>query len=252
VDGTIKTRADLDQLWWPDLGDVERRLSDLVEQAEGTGFGIIYRGQTAGATTSAAIGIEDFCIASIEDPAFVDEVENRIHEYCLKELEMALSYPIDMVGLGSGLTMNSGPMLCPEMMERFEFSQLREMAAVAKKNDLPVFLHIDGRIIDFIDDLVAMGADLLHPVETCSGAQDIYEIKRRFGDRVTLCGNIDINGVLVHGSPDEVRQDVLEHIDRLSGGGGYVVSSSHNLHELISAENYFAMRDAVHGYRRGG
>jgi uroporphyrinogen-III decarboxylase len=37
-------------------------------------------------------------------------------------------------------------------------------------------------------------------------------------------------------------------MDRLGGGGGYIVSSSHNLHELIPVENFYAMRDAVMEY----
>jgi len=40
-------------------------------------------------------------------------------------------------------------------------------------------------------------------------------------------------------------------MDRLAVGGGYIVASSHDLHQLIPVENIFAMRDAVHDYRFG-
>ena len=46
----------------------------------------------------------------------------------------------------------------------------------------------------------------------------------------------------------EVKKDVEEHIDKLAAGGGYIVSSSHDLHQLIPVENIYAMRDAVHEY----
>jgi len=250
TDGMIKTPADINQLWFPDIADVERRLNELLEGIHGTGLGLIYGAQVAPFTSATAIGFEDFCIAVIENPVFVTEVQNRLHEYCLKELEMALTYPIDVVKLGSGLTANSGAMLSPAMMETFEFSRLREMARMTKDKHLPLFLHIDGRIVDMIPDFIAMGVDIINPIEPCGGAQDIFEIKHRFGNRVTLCGNIDINGVLVRGSPEDVRREVTNHIERLAGGGGYIVSSSHNLHELIPVENFFAMRDAVHAYKR--
>jgi len=47
------------------------------------------------------------------------------------------------------------------------------------------------------------------------------------------------------------RIAVAEHMDRLAVGGGYIVASSHDLHQLIPVENIFAMRDAVHDYRFG-
>jgi uroporphyrinogen-III decarboxylase len=250
IDGTVKTRAELDKLWLPDLDSIKRRLNQVVEEAEGTGLGVVYGSQSAPFTCAASMGFADFAIATLDDPGLVEEIEKRLHEYCLRELEMALSCRIDTVRLGSGLTMNTGPMLSPEMMERFEFSLMREQARMVKARDLPLELHIDGLIVDMIPDFLAMGVDILNPIDPCAGAQDIYEIKRVFGDRITVSGNIDINGVLLKGTPDEVRQDVVEHIDRLAVGGGYIVSSSHNLHELIPVENYLAMRDAVHTYTR--
>ena len=39
------------------------------------------------------------------------------------------------------------------------------------------------------------------------------------------------------------------HVNKLAKGGGYIVSSSHNLHELIPIENFYAMRDAVMEYK---
>ncbi len=250
VDGSIKTYADLDKLWLPELSGVERRLNELLEEIRDTGFGLVYGSQSALFTCATAIGFADFCVATIENPAFIEEVQKRLHEYCLRDLEMALSYPIDVVKIGSGLMMNTGPMLSPAMMETFEFSRMREMARMTKEKHLPLFLHIDGRIVDMIPDFIAMGVDIIDPVEPCAGAQDIYEIKKVFGDRITLCGNIDINGVLLNGTPEDVRQDVKEHIDRLAVAGGYIVSSSHDLHELIPMQNFYAMRDAVHTYTR--
>lgn len=99
------------------------------------------------------------------------------------------------------------------------------------------------------DALIEMGVDVINPVELCDGQQDIYELKKRYCDKIVFCGNIDINGVLLNGSPEEVKQDVIEHIDGLAHGGGYIVASSHHdIHQLIPLENLYAMGDAVHEY----
>ena len=113
-------------------------------------------------------------------------------------------------------------------------------------------LHTDGDITTLIPDFIAMGIDVLHPLEPCGGALDIYTVKARYGDRIALHGNIDLSGVLSTGTPQEVAQDVRDHLDRLAPGGGYIVSSSHNITEDIPVENFYAMRDAVVGYRYQG
>ena len=81
------------------------------------------------------------------------------------------------------------------------------------------------------------------------GEQDIYAIEQRWGAGLCLHGNIDIDGVLMSGSPEDVRRDVEEHIGRLGQGGGYIVASSHDLHHMLPVENIYAMRDAAHNTR---
>lgn len=252
VDGEIKNKGDLESLWFPDLDEIERRLADLLEMIQGTRFGLVYGAQTAPFTSTAAIGYQDFCIYTIEKPELIHEVQKRLHEYVLREMEMAMSYPLDAVKIGSGLVINTGPMLCPAAMEEFEFTLLREQARLIKQQNLPLFFHIDGQITPMIPLFLEMGVDILNPIDPCSGMQDIYAIKKQYGDRLTLCGNIDIDGVLLKGSPEEVAADVKEHIERLAQGGGYIAASSHNLHQLIPMENIYTFRDTVHGYRFQG
>ena len=249
VDGEIKTEADLDKLWLPNLEAVERRLEELLNAVQRTGLGVVYGAQTAPFTSTTAIGYEDFCIFTIERPAFIHEIQKRLHEYVLKEMEMAMVYPVDVVKIGSGLITNTGPMLSPGMMEEFEFSLLKEQAKLVKERNIPLYFHIDGKVTAMIPQFLEMGIDILNPIDPCSGMQDIYEIKEQYGDSLTLCGNIDIDSVLLKGLPEEVAEDVRIHIDKLGRGGGYIVASSHNLHELIPVENFYAMRDTVHNHK---
>ena len=43
---------------------------------------------------------------------------------------------------------------------------------------------------------------------------DTYDMKARYGDRLTLSGNIDIAGPLAFGTPEEVREEVRQHMER--------------------------------------
>jgi uroporphyrinogen decarboxylase len=63
-------------------------------------------------------------------------------------------------------------------------------------------MHVDGVVVPLIPQFLEMGVDILNPIDPAAGRQDIGEIKNRHGDRLTLCGNIDVDGVLLRGTPD--------------------------------------------------
>ena len=85
---------------------------------------------------------------------------------------------------------------------------------------IPVTFHSDGMIEPVIPLIISLGFCSLNPLEPYG--MNIYDIKRRFGDRICLVGNLDIAGPLAFGTPEEVRRDTIEHLERLAPGGGYV------------------------------
>ena len=58
---------------------------------------------------------------------------------------------------------------------------------------------------------------------------------------LTLSGNIDIAGALAFGTPEEVRAEVVEHLDKLMPGGRYILSTNHSGMDDIPPENYETM-----------
>ena len=248
VDGIIKKREDLDKIWFPDLGNLEKRLEATVRALEGTGLGIMVGTQSGPFTAMTAMGYQDFLINTVMDPDLIMDMIKIFHDYCLNEMEVYMKYPLDMMKIGSGTFTKTGPMVSYEMFEKLEMSFLREKIKIIKEAGMPVFFHIDGNVQDMIPGFVEIGIDVLNPVDPSGGTQDIFEIKRKYGDTITLCGNIDIDTILKDGKPQEVKDEVFYYMSVLGKGGGYIVSSSHNLHELIPVENFYAMRDAVMEY----
>jgi len=249
ADGVIKQKEQMDQIWFPELDKLERRLEAHCKEVQGSNMGIMCKAQTPAFTTMCAMGYTDYLTNTMMDPDFVMDFTKRIHEYCMKELEVFLKYPVDVIQMSSGLVTNSAPMVDPDQLEVLETQFIRELMDLSKANGKKVFFHIDGKIDYMIPDFVKMGVDVLNPIDLCAGNQNIYEIKDQYGDIITISGNIDIEGVLKSGTPEEVKADVEEHIKKCAPGGGYIVSSSHNLHEFVPVENFYAMRDAALNYK---
>ena len=88
-----------------------------------------------------------------------------------------------------------------------------------------------------------MGINALHPLEPV--AVDIYQMKMEHGDRLCLCGKIELATVLATGTKEQVIEDTRTHISQLASGGGYCLGSSNSVTQDIPLENYQAMIDTV-------
>lgn len=245
IDGTIKSQSDFDQIKPPPLDSVRRRIEDFLNAAEGTNLGCIYSLDSAPSIANTAIGPTDSLLAMVDDPSFVDEFMNRVEEHTLALVDCVLVYPVDALFVSGLLCANAGPIISPQLHERFIFPPLEKMMDMIRPHEVPVILHTDGDNSVFMDWIVKTGFAGIHPVEPGTGRFDIYALKEQYGDRICLCGNIDVAGVLTRGTPEEVRADTLKHLHRLAPGGGYICGSSHDISEIIPFENFCAMAETI-------
>ncbi|HUV06996.1 MAG TPA: uroporphyrinogen decarboxylase family protein [Spirochaetia bacterium] len=243
-EGLIRWDTDLTEIKAPGTDGVERRIEEMLEALKHTEIGTVYGLEIPDLLVNKAINYEDYFLYLYERPDFIKEFQKRVDDYVARVMDVVLGYPIDAVRLDNMLCMNIGPMISREMMEEFNFPWLDKYSRISRERNRIVCLHTDGNITSVMDRLIELGVQVLHPIEVCP-AQDIYEMKERYGGRVAFHGNIDVGGVLVGGSPDAVRQDVEEHIRRLAPGGGYICGSSHNIHEGIPFRNFLSMAETA-------
>jgi uroporphyrinogen-III decarboxylase len=93
-----------------------------------------------------------------------------------------------------------------------------------------------------MDDLIATGIDGLNPLEVLAGMTP-RAVRERYPDLV-LTGGIDVSQLLVYGTPEEVRAACRDAIDA-TGGRGYLIGSSTELHWEVKLENAIAMIDTA-------
>jgi len=146
------------------------------------------------------------------------------------------------------LCMKTGLMYSKAVVREFYYPSLENIISIVKAHGALVSVHIDGCIKDIIEDIINLGVDIINPIETCGGTQDIYELSKKYGSKIAFHGNISVYDILVNGTPKQVETEVKTHIEKLWNNGGYIVASDHNLGENVPLDRIFAMRDAVHCY----
>lgn len=114
------------------------------------------------------------------------------------------------------------------------------------------FKHSCGSIMPLIPLLVESGFDILNPVQWSAENMDRRELKSRFGkDLVFWGGGVNTQTTLPFGTPEQVKQEVLECCDIFSKDGGFMFNTIHNITADVPVENIVAMAEAVEEFNSG-
>jgi len=243
-DGVIQDWEDVEKYPWPKVSQVD--FSGMERAARLAPEGMMIIPNTAGVFehTSWLMGIESFCYALVDKRDLVAEVFRRVGQFLL-ELHSALA-EMERVGalwLGDDLGFNTGTFISPAELREFVFPWHRRIAEVAHAKGLPFLLHSCGNLHGVLDDLVDyVGINALHSLPP--GIYDIVELKARYGERIALVGNVDVD-LLARGTPEQVRQWVRRLIETVGPGGGLAVGSSNSITNYCRVENYVAMLEEV-------
>lgn len=242
--GKIKTRKDLRKIQLPDPDDPSLFLpaEKFVEEHHRADFALFALVNLGSDPVILSMGMENFSIALYDDPTLVEELFELYADWMARAMKHICSMGFDFVWAGDDIAFKSGPMFSPGVFKKLILPHYRR---VAENISLPWVFHSDGNLMPIIDDLLSLGMNGLHPIEP--GAMDLKEMKRRYGRKVCLVGNISLN-LLSRGTPQEVEKAVQEAISTAAPGGGYILSSGNSLASYCKLENALGMVNAVKKY----
>lgn len=168
---------------------------------------------------------------------FFHETARRGTEY----INAMIDAGVEAISDGCDVAYKNGPFMSPKHFREFVLPALKDHVRVSHKRGVPFIKHTDGNIKPIEGDLlVESGVDGYMAIEPAAG-MDIGELKRKYGDRICLLGNVDCAYTLVHGREEDVRVETMEIIRAAASGGGLVVASSNSIHSFVKLENFLAM-----------
>jgi uroporphyrinogen decarboxylase len=164
----------------------------------------------------------------------------RWMKYLTAQLELGVDGMIDGVDFAAG----TGPMISPKHFRQFIQPYLKMYAEECHKYGVPFIKHEDGNIEIIEKDLLLdTGIDAYHAIEPVAG-MDIGRLKRQYGDKITLMGNVDCSRILVEGSKQEIREATADVIRQAAPGGGFVLTSSNSIHDGVPLDRFLIMLEA--------
>lgn len=196
-------------------------------------------------------GLENFLMDTMENLDFVEELLDKTMNHSLALSRELLKMGVDIIWWGDDFSMDTGPLVSPDFFNRFLVPRYAHMVEEAKKVDknVKIAFHSDGKIEWALDGLIDAGIDIINPLQP--DVNDAARVKKRYGDRLTVWGNVDTRRVMSHGSIRDVVNEVKSVFTTLSPGGGHIFCSNHTIQATPRAvENTIAFYWAAKEFRK--
>lgn len=243
---------------WPDLSD-PRWTQGIPERArmirEQTDHFLVMRMIASHGPFQTACdlrGTEEFLMDMALRPEFASALLDKITtamEGLMRLAMQAGGQYFDMVELpGDDYAGNLNLLISPAMFRTFIQPCLARLIKVVKEHNpnTKVMLHSDGAITKLLPDIIALGVDVIHPLEPLP-AMNLAAVKEQFGSQLTFLGGIDISRAMP-GSREDVVEETRLRISQLASGGGYILAPSNHLQADVPAENVITLFETAHRY----
>lgn len=175
------------------------------------------------------------------DSSFVRDVVAVYADWMVRHIRNLMELGFDFLWSFDDLADRNGPFFTSAQLQQVFLPELRRAAAEIK---IPWIFHSDGDLLPVLDDLMTLGMSGLHPLEP--GAMDLGRLKREYGTKLCLVGNIDIKHTMTDATDDEIGQCVQSCMDNLASGGSYMISDSNSVPASVTPENIIKIAQWVH------
>jgi len=194
--------------------------------------------------------VDTFLVNCIRKPDTIFQIEDVALRYLLDYIDYLAKVEVD-VYLLTGAELLSATMAHPRNYEKYVLPYDQKVVEAIHEVDGIAHTHMHGKVGVLLDKIVATGVDALNPLEPPPrGDVDLGEAKRRVGNKICLCGNVDEID-LARRNPQQVVDTCKKSIRDGAPGGGYVMMATGYLggvYPPIPLENVKALIRTVKHY----
>lgn len=254
--GPIQTRADFDRYPWeeiprifiraykPHLDALRKVMPRGMKAYGGCGYGIFESAEDL-------VGYESLCMMQFLDPDLFRDLFVRIGDL----YEVLWTWVLDNYAdlfvfcrMGDDLGYRTSTMLAPDTIREHILPQHRRVIDLVHSRGKKFLLHSCGNIFSIMEDILANGIDAKHSNE--DQIAPFSEWIDRYGDRIGLCGGLDMNELIMNPYEVVYEKVLREGTEFRRKARGYALGSGNSIPDYMSVDGFRAMIDAVQEIRR--
>ncbi len=176
-----------------------------------------------------------------------DEPE-KVHTVLEKATQFLIEYAKAYKEAGANGVVMAEPvagLLSPSLEEEFSAPYVKRITdAVQDDSFLMIYHNCGGSVLNMVDSLASIGAAAYH----FGNSIDMKEMLDKFPKEFAVMGNIDPAQTLRMGTPEFVRKETLELLEKCSEYPNFIVSSGCDIPPMTPWKNIDAFFGAVKEY----
>ncbi len=243
VYGPFSETDDLDSFDWPRPEDVEgpEVIASHIKNFNDAGLCTCIRTDNPFKIAYFMRTFEDFMVDCVLEPDHALELVKRVAEVEFRRAENGIKAGGRCAMIFGDFADQRNLMISPASFRRVLKPVLADYVARLRSinPDVLVFLHSDGNLMSILPDLIECGFNAVHPIQP--ECMDMGEVKRRYGDRLTLFGGMSVQTELPASNPENIRALVRRRIDELGKDGGFILAPSNTILPDVPLESIVAM-----------
>jgi uroporphyrinogen decarboxylase len=182
------------------------------------------------------VGTERVLMALCTDPDWMVDMFNHYLDMNIAHFEMLLEkgYRFDAMNWTDDMGFKHSQFFSLSMYRELLRPVHQRAVEWAHSKGMKAKYHSCGDINPFLQDLIDIGVDGLHPLEVKAG-MDPVRVKKLHGERLLLHGGVD---ALLWSSGDRMEEYVRRILPAMKEGGGYIFSTDHTIPDAASLSDF--------------
>ena len=175
-------------------------------------------------------------------------LKERILDINLAMIDQWTARHVDGVFFSDDWGSQKSLLMNPDDWRKYYKDDYRRMFDRVHKGNAHVWMHLCGNITPILPDLIDIGLNVLNPVQP--QAMDMEKLAREFGGHLCFNGGVDVQGTMINGSTNDVKNEFRRLVDLFGKyRGGYIAGTSHSIMPETPLDNIIALLEAVNEYR---
>lgn len=241
VDSPFKSPADVAKFKMPSADDpaIWRSTQEIYDRC-GKEKLVVARVRDVLSFPRDGMGYMDFLISFVDEQEMLEELMDMSVEYTTQVVKNLKSIGIEAVAMCDDIADNTSPLMGPRAYKTIVLPYFKKLITNMHDIGVKVIKHSDGNLNPILPELIDSGIDCLHPIDK-RGGMDMKAIKKKYGDRIAMMGNIDCVQTLTTGTIEQLEAEIEDTIAQGATNGGLILSSSNSIHAGVSPELYAHM-----------
>lgn len=177
-------------------------------------------------------GMTNFLMDLVGNKKMAEAIINEVKEYVLEFNKRSLNNTIikpDVFAAWDDVCMQSSEMFSVDIFKKYFLPIWKELIYIVKSKNLYFCWHCCGNVNNILPIMIDAGIDIYDVLQTSAKDMELDKFYKKFGRDVAIQGGIDVQRLLINGTPLDIRNEVkkIEKLWRLFGG--IILGPSHEI-----------------------